>query len=388
MTTPTPWQQATSQAISSGPWYGGSNSADVLQMQLNAAQSRLKAQQANLKLLQQQKSKLKQPNPKDFGAMARYRHQLASIDRSIKSATGSIAGLQKQIPTIQNKYWEVSGQWDKLLTGANRDSFMALKSLFDSYGLGTLADKIYQYTKNGYSADTISLLLQDTDEYKQRFAGNEARKKAGLPVLSPADYLSTEASYQQIMRQAGMPAGFYDQNSDFANFIGQNVSPSELQSRVDMASQATTLADPAYRSALNQMGIDNAHMTAYFLDPTKAMPYLQKAAATAQIGAEALRNNLAFDQSYAEQLATMGYSAQQAREGYQQIAGELDTLKSLGSMYGTDWNQRMSEASTFGTSPDATKAKAGLLGREQGAFSGAAGGAQAGLGQSKSPTSG
>jgi len=31
------------------------------------------------------------------------------------------------------------------LTGANRDAFVALNSLFTSYGLGTLAPKIFSY---------------------------------------------------------------------------------------------------------------------------------------------------------------------------------------------------------------------------------------------------
>ena len=145
-----------------------------------------------------------------------------------------------------------------------------------------------------------------------------------------------------------------------------------------MASQATILANPEYRAALNKMGIDDAHLTAYFLDSSRALPYLQKAAATAQVGAEALRNNLQFDQGYAENLATMGVSADQARQGYQQIAGELDTLKALGGYYGEEWNQQQSEAATFGTagSTAAQKKQQRLLSQERGQFSGGANAAQ------------
>jgi hypothetical protein len=348
--------------------------------QLSAAQAQLKREQAKAKLLQSQKSHLKKPNAKDKKAVAKYKAQIAKYDFQIKASTASIKALQTKIPTLQNKYYEETGQYDKLLTGSNRDAFMALKSLFDSYGLGSLADKIYGYVKNGESADTISIQLQDTPEYKQRFAGNEARKANGLPVLSPADYLATETSYKQIMAAAGMPSGFYDQNSDFNGWIGKNVSPSEIQSRVDMATQATVLANPQYRKALNQMGIDDAHLTAYFLDTNKALPYLQKAAATAQIGAEALRNNLQFDQGYAEQLATMGISSDQARQGFQQVAGELDTLKALGSVYGDNWDLQQSEAATFGTEgAAAAQAKQRrLLSQERGAFGGREGSAAGG----------
>src|SRR5690348_11115489 len=59
------------------------------------------------------------------------------------------------------------------LPGQERDAYAALKTLFDSYGLGSLAPKILQYLQNGFGADTITVLLQQTPEYKQRFAGNQ-----------------------------------------------------------------------------------------------------------------------------------------------------------------------------------------------------------------------
>src|SRR6478752_6861900 len=100
---------------------------------------------------------------------------------------------------LQTEYYKQTGQYDKLLSGTERDAYAAISALFKSYGLESLAGKVYDYVKNGYSADTVSILLQDTKEYKERFAGNELRKKAGLPVLSAGEYLATEASYRQIM---------------------------------------------------------------------------------------------------------------------------------------------------------------------------------------------
>lgn len=288
---------------------------------------------------------------------------------------------KKKVPGVQNSLWEATGQYEKLLSGENRDAFMAVNSLFSNYGLGSLAGKIYEYVKNGYSPDTISILLQDTSEYKQRFQGNEARKAAGLPVLSPAEYLATEASYRQIMQSAGLPSGFYDQTSDFAGWIGRNVSPQEIESRVDLATQATVLSNASYRKALNQMGINDSQLTAYFLDPNKALPILQKSAATAQIGAEALQQGLSFDTSYAEQLATSGVTRDQAQQGYSQIGAELSTMQNLGQIYGDQWTQRTSEEALFQGSGEAIKKKGRLLSQERGAFAGSAGRASGGLGQ-------
>jgi hypothetical protein len=267
--------------------------------------------------------------------------------------------------------------YQDLLQGAQRDAYLAITNLFKSYGLDSLAPKIYDYVKNGYSGDTISILLQDTPEYKTRFAGNEARKAAGLPVLSPGEYLSTEASYRQIMQSAGLPVGFYDQPSDFTTWIGKNVSPTEIQSRVDLATQATVLSNPSYRQALNQMGIQDSELTAYFLDPTKALPHLQKAAATAAIGAEALNQGLTFNQDYAASLANQGITGQQAQQGYSNIAQNLKNYQNLSAIYGGQpYTQQTSEQAVFNQNAAALQEQRRLVGREVGNFSGAAGTAQ------------
>lgn len=270
---------------------------------------------------------------------------------------------------------------ETFLSGSQRDAYVAISSLFSSYGLGNLADKIFDYVKKGYSADTISVLLQDTTEYKTRFAGNEIRKKQGLPVLSPGEYLATEASYKQIMQAAGMPPGFYDQSSDFNNWIGKNISPSEIQSRVDMATQATVLANPEYRKALNAMGISDSGVTAYFLDTNRALPYLQKAAATAAIGSEALRSDLKFDKAYAEKLALEGVTSDQARQGYAQIALEQNTLGNLGDIYNQDYGQREAEEALIRGQAGALRRRQDLINQERANFSGAAGAARGGLAQ-------
>jgi hypothetical protein len=306
---------------------------------------------------------------------------LSSAKRAAAKAAAAKAQKEldeysKKLVSTEQDYYKKTGQYDKLLSGANRDAYAAITALFNSYGLSSLAPKVYDYIKNGYSPDTISILLQDTKEYKTRFAGNEARIKAGLPVLTAAEYLATEASYRQIMQQAGLPKGFYDQPSDFTGWIGNNVSPSEVQQRVDLATQATILANPNYKKALNAMGIADSELTAYFLDQKKSLPYIQKAAATAQIGAQALSQNLAFDQKYAETLATQGITADQAAQGYAQIAGELDTFSNLAGIYGSSWDQREAEKAIFQGDAGAIKNRGKLASRERANFRGSSGAAR------------
>lgn len=265
------------------------------------------------------------------------------------------------------------------LTGEKRDAYMAINNLFSSYGLQSLAGKIFEYIQNGYSAETISILLQDTPEYKQRFAGNEARRQKGLPVLSPAEYLSTESSYRQLMRQAGLPVGFYDQASDFNDFIGKDVSPTELKARVDLASQATALASPAYKDALQKMyGIDEGTLTAYFLDEDRSLPILQRQAAAAQIGAEALRRGLGVTER-AEEYALAGVTTQQAAQAYGTISQLLPDYENIGAVFGTEIDQGDFEESLLGGQGQATRKIEQLASWNRARAKGASGGAQAGL---------
>lgn len=274
------------------------------------------------------------------------------------------------------------------LSGEQRNAYEALNNLFTTYGLQTLAPKIFDYIQKGFSADTISILLQDTPEYKQRFAGNETRRAKGLPVLSPAEYLSTESSYRQLMRQAGLPAGFYDQSSDFNDFIGKDVSPTELKSRVELASQATALASPQLKEALMSMyGVDEGHITAYFLDADKALPTIQKQAAAASIGAEALKRGLKIS-GRAEDYAISGVTQQQAAQVYGQIAQQLPDFQTIGHQYGIDVNQELLEQAAFGpTTPTGENAEATvtrLASWNRARATGQAGAARSGLARSTS----
>lgn len=266
------------------------------------------------------------------------------------------------------------------LTGANRDAYTVLTSEFAKYGLSSLAPKIYSYIVNGYSADTIALLLQDTPEYQQRFAGNALRQKAGLPVLSPADYLATEASYRQVMASAGLPKTFYDTPADFANWIGGDVSPTEIQNRVQLATAATTTTDPYTKQALAAFyGVDDSHLTAYFLDQDKALPILQKQEQAATLGAEALRRGLVADQSRMESYVDQGLTQSQAGQGFQQVAMELPNLEAMAQRFGVTFGQADEEQAIFGTNQSGANKRTALAQQESSLFRGSAGTAAGGL---------
>jgi hypothetical protein len=253
-----------------------------------------------------------------------------------------------------------------------------LSLLFKNYGLESLAPLIKQYVQDGYSADTVTLKLQDAPEYQRRFAGNESRKKAGLPVLSPAEYLATESAYKQIMRTAGLPEGFYDSYDDFSGFIGVDVSPSELKSRVDAASLSLEGSDPYYKESLQNMyGLSSGDMLAYTLDPQRSLPFINKRVQSAQFGAAARRQGLNIGTSTAEQYADMGVTRQQAEQGFQAVAQIAPVGERLSQIYGREqaYGQEQAISEAFGgpMGAEAATRRKRLSEMEQATFGGKAG---------------
>lgn len=285
-----------------------------------------------------------------------------------------ITGVQNETPERLQEM-----RINQALSGEQRNAYEALSGIFEGYGLGSLAPKILEYVQQGYGPDTITLLLQRTDEYKKRFAANEVRRKNGLPVLPPNEYLATESAYRQIMRSAGLPEGFYDSQDDFTNFLSIDVSPSELKTRVDLATQATLGADATFKESLSRMGVGEGGMIAWFLDPSRATPIIENEIKASKIGAEALRNKLAFNTGDLRQWAMRGVTQEQAREGYGQIAAFLPEAQKLAAIYGDVYDQTVAEGEVFGREGYAVKRREGLASKERATFGGAVGGAKKGL---------
>lgn len=244
------------------------------------------------------------------------------------------------------------------LKGTQRDAAMAVIDLFKQYGLESLATKIVDYVRQGFSSDTMAVMLQETPEYKKRFAGNDARKKAGLPALSPAEYLATERQYRQVMGNAGFPKGFYDQTSDFEKFIGNDMSPQELNDRVkswqDVAQQDSATTDSLRRL----YGMSSTDYAAYLMDPQRALPVLQAQARAVQFAAAGQRHGYSVDKGLAEQYGGGAYdvSGADAEKGFAAIQEVQEDTRKAASIYNLgDYGVKEAAAEVFGG--DATQAR-------------------------------
>src|SRR5690606_22357500 len=104
-----------------------------------------------------------------------------------------------------------------------RDARERIGQLLDEYGLGNLRGTAWDLISRGATDAEILRTIRESDEYKRRFAGLIMRQQAGFAPMAEAEYIQYENAAAQMMRSAGLPEGFYDDPSDFANLIGQNV---------------------------------------------------------------------------------------------------------------------------------------------------------------------
>lgn len=200
-------------------------------------------------------------------------------------------------------------------TAEQQSAWAYMQQFLDQAGLGSLGAVVQRLIQDGMTdANQLQLELQNTSEWKTRFAGNERLRAAGLPVMSVGEYLSVERSYAQIMKNYGLPSGFYDDPSDFAEFIGGSVSARELEQRVSAWSDLANREDPAIKEQLRAMGISDGALTAYMMDPTRAAPLIQKTYQQALVGGAARTHGL--DATGAARLVERGITEREALQGY------------------------------------------------------------------------
>lgn len=237
----------------------------------------------------------------------------------------------------------------------------SLTAMFTNAGLDkTFTDKLIAVVTNMYATNVnpneseMLNAIYNSDAYKQRFVGNEKMRQRmasgkALPgdrLLNPAEYIQLESDYKEYMQQAGLPAGFYDQPEDFSNFIGNGVALTEVKARVDIASAALNTADAATVNALrSQYGLSTADLTAYLLDPDRALPIfegrntlvnLQKAWGASEIAGSAERVGYGTaGKPLSEEIFNSG-KKQYAEQAFQQAAQLQPGLDRLNKIQGGD----------------------------------------------------
>lgn len=221
-----------------------------------------------------------------------------------------------------------SPEWNQAV--ANQNAMAVMQKFLDEYGLGKIGDRLWKYiVENGVdNEEQLGLWLAQQPEYKARFPAMEALKQKGR-AITPAQYVQLERAYGQIMHEAGMPASFYDKGTDFTKLIAAEVSPSELQSRVQDGYQKVANADPRVREQFAQyFGVEgDAALAAFFVDPDRALPKLEAAVQAAEVSGAAARMTFTLGLNEADMLAKMGVTYEKALSGFEKMNAARDLFE-------------------------------------------------------------
>ena len=286
-----------------------------------------------------------------------------------------IKKLQDQIDALSKQVANTTAGTSSTQYNDRMSVYSSMADRFNKYGLTGLANKIKELAMQGATEATITLQLQETPEYQQRFAANADRLKKGLAALTPAEYVNVEDSYRQVLRAYGLKQ--FDNDAYVRQFIANDMSPTELSNRVVTAVQRVQNADPALVNQLKQYyGIGATDMVGYVLDPEQQFQKIERQIAASEIGVAAGRQGLQAGVSVAEQLAAQGVTEAEARKGYATIADILPTAEKLSDIYGTtldEYRQAEGEQEVFNSLASAQRKRQKLTAREIAAFSGSSG---------------
>lgn len=237
----------------------------------------------------------------------------------------------------------------------DQSAYTILSDFFTSMGLkfdAELQGLIQDAMTAGYGPDKIDLImpeLQKTHAFQTRFPGFSQRIANGYNAVTLGEYLQLENSYHRILQESGLPAGFYDDPSDFGQWIASDVSPDELQTRVQIATNEAQKIDPTTKNLLAQFyGLGTGDLASYFLDQKRALPVIQRQYTTANIAAYAQKAGLDVSNiGRYERLVDQGVSVDAAAQGFGTVKSLSDTVGSVASIYGESYDQTDAEGDVF-----------------------------------------
>ena len=272
---------------------------------------------------------------------------------------------------------------------ARQSAYDLLYEQFNQYGLGSLVEGIKGLITQNIPASEFALRLRQTDAYKKRFAANAQRIAKGLSALTEAEYIGLEDQYQNIMRNYGLPASYYERGDmgiqlGFEKFLANDVSAAELEDRIVTAQKRVINANPEVAAALKQFypDITNGDILAYTLDPTQGLEAIKRKVTAAEIGGAAMAQGLGTSASRAEELARYGVTKEAAQQGFETVAQVAPRGGQLAAIYGeSPYTQATAETEIFNLagSAEAGKQRKKLTELEQASFSKQSGLAQGAL---------
>ncbi len=266
---------------------------------------------------------------------------------------------------------------DPLGGNLENPAFSIVEGILKNYDMKGVADSIAKiradYPKIA-SADILSLLKFDTRynaPYLERFAGNAALIKKGLPTLSDDLYLKAEKEYEKIFNA-------YDVSSlanrkMYGTLIGNSMDAVDVTKRLQIGYdrlKSDKYIEEAFRKFYPSLATGD--IVAAMLNPDEMLPMLERKAVAAEIGGSYLAQNLEASKVSAESLAAFGITKAGAQAGVRYIAQALPRGKFLSQISGEtgiNYTQQTAEDITFKKNVKAQQEEDILKAKEIGRFS-------------------
>lgn len=203
-----------------------------------------------------------------------------------------------------------------------RAIYQLLSSYLRDLGLGALATTsangdpggwLWQQIQTGIdSAEELRIAIESTDVWRDRFGVIvEQRQRAArgepVQVMSVDEVVAYERSAAQLMRQAGLPASFYDSYRDFNSLILSGLSIVEIDERLGEAWNRARNVAPEVRQAFEDfygVGQGDSALAAFFLDPERTQATLERASRAAYTAGMGERYGIGINRQRAEDIAT------------------------------------------------------------------------------------
>lgn len=195
-----------------------------------------------------------------------------------KAVTDALATQQAKYDALAK---QAAAEKEAALIATRTKAKDKLTAMLAGYNLQGLSAYIDAEVMKDTSEEMILLGLYDQPAYKTRFPGMETLRKAGR-VISEDEYTKIENAMMQTARFFDLPKGFYDGPEDFGNLIGKQVSAKEYQDRLQVGQDLARSLNPEVKQQLLDFySVGEGDLTAYVLDPDKALSLIQKQAKAA-----------------------------------------------------------------------------------------------------------
>ena len=114
------------------------------------------------------------------------------------------------------------------------------------------------------SVATYQRKVRNSREYRQRFPGNMALRRRGMPELDETEYKRREEDYRNVLASYGLPSEYYDDPSDFRALFNQRTTPEAFEQRMSVYHALTTQYGGRVRQAFaRHLGVDLSEADAY-----------------------------------------------------------------------------------------------------------------------------